>query len=220
MQIFKTSKERENILRKIRTTLGTSTKSIPFPDAEKDTGDLYLSSGKEIEETFAEAFIKIGGKFIFCDSEQELMDNIAILYENMGWQQLLCSDPRMVKLFQNNKLDILEDVNPYASMADACLTGCEVLVARTGSILFSSHQNYGRIAPVFFPVHLVFAYADQIVPDLQDAFSYMKKKYPFGLPSMININSGPSRTADIEKTLVTGVHGPGEVYCFFINATQ
>ena len=62
------------------------------------------------------------------------------------------------------------------------------------------------------------AYADQVVGDVDEAFATMKKKYGDNLPSMMNLNTGPSRTADIEKTLVVGVHGPAEVFCFFVNA--
>jgi len=43
------------------------------------------------------------------------------------------------------------------------------------------------------------------------------KKYNGNMPSMISIATGPSRTADIEKTLVLGAHGPKEVYVFFID---
>jgi L-lactate dehydrogenase complex protein LldG len=57
-----------------------------------------------------------------------------------------------------------------------------------------------------------------VVPDIEDAFTFLKKKYGAQMPSMINLNTGPSRTADIEKTLVVGVHGPGEVFCFYVNA--
>ena len=76
----------------------------------------------------------------------------------------------------------------------------------------------GRTAPVYYPVHIVVAYANQVVHDIEDGFNAMKKKYGTDLPSMMNLTTGPSRTADIEKTLVVGVHGPGEVFCFFINA--
>ena len=74
----------------------------------------------------------------------------------------------------------------------------------------------GRTAPVFYPAHIVVLYSDQIVLDIQHAIDYVKEHNPDGLPSIINLNTGPSRTADIEKTLVVGVHGPKEVYCLFV----
>ncbi|MCW3123169.1 MAG: lactate utilization protein [Flavipsychrobacter sp.] len=217
MQTFKTSKARENILSKIRKGLGGQPLPMPFPDVEKNMGNIYPVVSAP-EEVFAEAFIKLGGKFIFCENEQELLYNINILHENRGWDQLLCADQHLLKLFQNNKMNIVEPADPKAESADACITGCEMLVARTGTIMLTSKQNMGRVAPVYYPVHLVFAYANQIVPDIEDGFAALKKKYGTDLPSMINLTTGPSRTADIEKTLVVGVHGPGEVFCFFINA--
>ena len=218
MQTFKTSKARENILRRIRTGLGGQALPMPYPDAEKEGQPIYAANPEAPEEIFAEAFIKLGGKFIFCDNEQELMQNIVILYENRGWNQMLCADEKLLKLFINNKIDIVEPATAAAETADACITGCEMLVARTGSLLVSSKQNMGRMAPVYFPVHIVFAYANQIVNDIEDGFNALKKKYGGDLPSMINLTTGPSRTADIEKTLVVGVHGPAEVFCFFVNA--
>jgi L-lactate dehydrogenase complex protein LldG len=62
------------------------------------------------------------------------------------------------------------------------------------------------------------AYTDQLFTDLRDALLFLRKKYPSGIPSSVTFASGPSRTADIEKTLVTGVHGPKEVYCFLVDA--
>lgn len=218
MQTFKTSVARENILSKIRKGLGGQPLPMPFPDIEKDVEPVYADSGLSQEEVFAEAFCALGGKFVFCDNEQELLEKINLLYETQGWKQLLCADQRILKLFKNNKMDILTPVSEQAEDADACITGCEMLVARTGSIMLSSGQNMGRMAPVYFPVHIVFAYANQIVGDIENAFTELKKRYGSDLPSMINLATGPSRTADIEKTLVVGVHGPGEVFCFFINA--
>ena len=47
---------------------------------------------------------------------------------------------------------------------------------------------------------------------------FLKEKYKTNIPSQIVFATGPSRTADIEKTLVTGVHGPKEVFCFLVEA--
>lgn len=218
MLTLKTSKARENILRKIRNGLSGHPLPAPYPEAEKESNEVFAASQSAPEETFAAEFIKLGGKFIYCDNEQELLQNLVILHENRGWEQMLCADESLLKLFQKNKLDIALPATMMTESADACITGCEFLVARTGSVLLSSRQNLGRTAPVYFPVHIVFAYANQVVGDIDDGIKALKKKYGTDLPSMINLATGPSRTADIEKTLVVGVHGPGEVFCFYVNA--
>jgi L-lactate dehydrogenase complex protein LldG len=82
--------------------------------------------------------------------------------------------------------------------------------------MVSSAQLSGRRMVVFPEVHLVVAYASQLVPDLKEALVKIRKKYDPRLPSMITLITGPSRTADIEKTLVMGAHGPKELYVFFI----
>ena len=218
MQTFKTSKARENILARVRKGLTDGTVSMPFPEVEKEPLEVFASENLSAEEIFADAFIKLGGKFIYCENEQELMEGIFNLHENRGWNIMLCSDNRLAHLFQNNKVDIVQPLALGHTDAEVCITDCETLVARTGSIIFSSRQFMGRTAPVFYPVHIVVAYANQIVPDIEESFAFLKNKYGANIPSMINLNTGPSRTADIEKTLVVGVHGPGEVFCFYVNA--
>lgn len=219
MSTYKTSKARENILRKIRQGIEQSQLPMPFPEVDKEPLDqVFLVGTQTPEELFAENFIQLGGKFVFCDNEQELFDSIHVLYDQRGWQQLLCAEPRLLQLFRNNKLNFVQQADARAEGADACITGCELLVARTGSILLSSRQFLGRTASVFFPVHLVVAYTSQVTDDIQSGLNLLKEKYGEQLPSMINLNTGPSRTADIEKTLVVGVHGPKEVFCFFVNA--
>jgi L-lactate dehydrogenase complex protein LldG len=55
-----------------------------------------------------------------------------------------------------------------------------------------------------------------LVFDIADSLQLFKNEEAH-LPSMISYATGPSRTADIEKTLVVGVHGPKEVYCFLVD---
>lgn len=219
MQTFKTSKAKENILSRIRKELGKDKIVMPFPEAEKEAGkQVFANAGMSDEETFADAFIKLGGKFVFCDNEQQVMEGIINLYDSRGWTELFCAEDRLMQLFENNKVNIVAPIDTNNGSANACITGCEFLVARTGSILLSSKQYMGRTSSVFYPIHIVIAYTGQVVGDIQQGLDALKKKYGNKIPSMINLNTGPSRTADIEKTLVVGVHGPGEVFCFLVNA--
>ena len=82
--------------------------------------------------------------------------------------------------------------------------------------MMSSAQQSGRTVSVYAPVHICIAYTDQLVYDIKNALAQMKEKYKNNMPSLITLATGPSRTADIEKTLVVGVHGPKEVFCFLI----
>jgi L-lactate dehydrogenase complex protein LldG len=99
---------------------------------------------------------------------------------------------------------------------DVSVTGCEALVARTGSMMLSAAQTSGRNASVYAPIHICIAFTSQLVVDIKDALQLMKDKYGNKTPSLITFATGPSRTADIEKTLVVGVHGPKEVFCFLV----
>ncbi|HXC05957.1 MAG TPA: LUD domain-containing protein, partial [Bacteroidia bacterium] len=65
--------------------------------------------------------------------------------------------------------------------------------------------------------HIVVAYTSQLVLHLKDALKGIKDKYGAQPPSMITAIAGPSRTADIEKTLVQGAHGPKEIYVMLID---
>jgi L-lactate dehydrogenase complex protein LldG len=101
--------------------------------------------------------------------------------------------------------------------ADVSITICEVLIARTGTLVLSSAVSSGRTTSVYAPVHICIAKVSQLVYDVKDAIVFLQTKYGGQLPSMISFATGPSRTADIEKTLVVGVHGPKEVYCFLLD---
>lgn len=93
------------------------------------------------------------------------------------------------------------------------LTGADAAAATTGTLVFSTGEGKSRIPTVLPPVHIAVITLDQIVPQLED---WLKRERLSDAPAIHNsahicLISGPSRTADIEKQLVLGVHGPGLV---------
>lgn len=73
---------------------------------------------------------------------------------------------------------------------------------------------------IFPPLHIVIASKDQLVATLEEAYSNIQQKYIDDLPSQIALVTGPSRTADIEKTLVLGAHGPRELWVFLLHSVE
>ena len=199
---------KSSILQKIKAALKTSTR-LPFPEAKAQPAP-FQSLQQDIVVEFAEQFTQLQGKFDYCTNGFELADHFDILCTERGWKKIYCTDDKFSVLLP----DAL--VHKDIATCDAAITGCEALVARTGSIMLSS-QNSGRITSVYAPVHICIAYTSQLVYDLSEALAFLRIKYKEGLPSFITFATGPSRTADIEKTLVVGVHGPKEVYLFLVD---
>lgn len=210
---MKVSPAKENILKRVRNALSQPVQ-LPFPQAEGNNS-VFETAHDGLEMKFAEEFSRLQGKFIFCSSRDELADNLQALVVNKEWTHVHCKTPSLEMILQPYKPAYLNVGDEHT--LDAAITDCEWLVARTGSIIMSAAQPSGRALPVFAPVHIVIAYTHQLVFDVKDGINKMKEKYPGHLPSMISFATGPSRTADIEKTLVVGVHGPKEVYVFLLD---
>ncbi len=204
---------KEGILKNIRKAL-TQSVDQPFPGIEK-INFAFENTGDDLTVLFAERFSSLLGKFSFCINEEDLVNQIRQLALDRGWTEVHCAD-------ENIKGALLSFGFPAFSEkqladVDVSITKCEVLVARTGSMVLSSTESSGRLTSVYAPIHICIAKSSQLVYDIKDALEFMQKKYGDHLPSMISFATGPSRTADIEKTLVVGVHGPKEVFCFLLD---
>ncbi|HRO68753.1 MAG TPA: lactate utilization protein [Chitinophagaceae bacterium] len=208
------SPAKENILKRIRKALSHST-PLPFPKSEGNDS-VFQPEQQEKEIEFAEQFTKLQGRFIFCINQQELAFQLSSLVKKMDWQKVFCLEDELIKTAGSQFADRI--VKKELADCDVSITGCECLVARTGSIVMSSAQKSGRNTSVYAPVHICIANYDQLVYDIKDALQLVKDKYHPALPSLITFATGPSRTADIEKTLVVGVHGPREVYLFLVES--
>jgi L-lactate dehydrogenase complex protein LldG len=91
--------------------------------------------------------------------------------------------------------------------SQATITLADALVAQTGSIFVSASCG-GRGASVVAPTHIVYASTSQLVPDLVTALRNATADGRLDKNSYACMISGSSRTADIEKILVQGAHGP------------
>ncbi len=158
--------------------------------------------------TFADEFKKVNGQLVICDGINELSTHLQTLIRERNWKHIMCCEKDLISHLPND-LRLLDDSDFHS--VEVGITTCEFLIARSGSILVSSAGLSGRLLNVFPPVHIVVASQEQLVPFLDDAITCFKKRYINAMPSQATVITGPSRTADIEKTLVMGAHGPKEL---------
>lgn len=209
---------RDNILAGIKSALSQLPEQMPErPDFNSEIYN--LPDEKDPVVWFAENFTSRKGLFFYAQSLDEFRDQISALVKQRGfrnvhvWEKELAEEFQAAdfrfSLYDRNFLDV-----------DCGITLCECLIGRTGSILLSSRQLAGRRLSIFPPVHMVVASTSQLLHDVRDGMAFIQKKYGNRLPSMISLVSGASRTADIEKTLVLGAHGPKELILFLIDDAE
>jgi L-lactate dehydrogenase complex protein LldG len=209
---------KEAILSKIRTGLGNGAVPMPFPEVQQSPVYPFVRKNEtdDIAVLFAAEFNAIGGKFMYCANVAELVSNLEAIAQEKAWSQVFCQEPSLLKHFNAAQLPFVK-TGTYDTTLDAAVTFCKYAIARTGGLVITSDTVSGRALPIYCPVHICVVYSKQVVFDIGDALLAAEQEYGTQLPSMINIATGPSRTADIEKTLVVGVHGPKEVYVLFLD---
>lgn len=211
MRDITTSKEK--LLKKIRKAL-LEKRDNPYPNLE----DLphYPPTDELTEVVFAKEFTAVSGQFVFCEDEVQLIENLLNLADQHKWHKIYCWEPALQEILTRFDFPYFETDKDF-EQAEVGITLCEALIARNGSVMLSNSGMAGRRLSIYPPVHIVLAYTSQLVTDLKDGFKLIKDKYKNQLPSMITTVTGPSRTADIEKTLVLGAHGPKELLVFLLD---
>jgi len=105
--------------------------------------------------------------------------------------------------------------------ADIGITGANVIAANTGTMFIIENEGNARFVSNAPPVHICITGIEKVVPTLSDAFKVVQVLPPYAtgilMSAYVSMITSPSRTADIEKTLVYGAHGPKELHVVFLD---
>jgi L-lactate dehydrogenase complex protein LldG len=97
------------------------------------------------------------------------------------------------------------------------ITGCFCAVAETGSLVLASSPATPSSTHLLPETHIAIVPASRIVAALEDAYALLRAELG-ELPRALSTVSGPSRTGDIEQTIVLGAHGPYRVHVVIVDA--
>jgi L-lactate dehydrogenase complex protein LldG len=209
------AKSKEIVLRRIREALA---KPAPFlPQTPDFSTSLHAPPLDDLSVIFAQNFIRNSGVFLYCESEEDFYDQLYLFKKEKNIQNLYVWEPELKQKLNGAGILFTGNEDDFLKNAEASLTTCESIIARTGSIFVSSANAGGRRLSIYPVSHLVVASASQLVFNIKDGINALQQKYQSKLPSMVSLVSGPSRTADIEKTLVMGAHGPKQLILFFVD---
>jgi L-lactate dehydrogenase complex protein LldG len=195
---------RNNILARLKAAQDKRGEiGVNIPDF---TSPIYHPLNESLSQEFKSNLELIGGQVILIKSKSIIADQIKEICNKKNQDSVFCTDSKLQEILQGS-IEINSDENSFLEL-NIGVTSCEFLVAHLGSVLISSAQISGRRLNVFPETHIVVANESQLTGYLEEALEKLQNKYKNELPSLISNITGPSRTADIEKTLVMGMHGP------------
>jgi L-lactate dehydrogenase complex protein LldG len=208
------TRSKDLILRRIREGLAKG--AVALPPAPDLSAPLHPPLSADLAEAFAQHFIAAGGTFVYCEGDEHFFEELFRFKQQHKLTTLHVWEPELQEYLAHGNITFTPTADHFVQDAPAALTTCEALLARTGSVLVSSGTASGRRLSAYPEIHLVVAHASQIVADIRPALDLIQKRYGRRLPSMLSLITGPSRTADIEKTLVLGAHGPRQLVVFLL----
>lgn len=198
---------RERILERIRAGLRTG---IPNSTVIGSRGEIFEPISNPLQRFQQECIANLMECVLTADCDASARQFSKVLELVPDGEVFVQDDPslrRLIELAAPLRLIRWSSQGAPSEASQATVTLAEALIAQTGSILVTASCG-GRGASVVAPCHIVYATVAQLVPDLANALRSIAQQGTLGRNSFACVISGSSRTADIEKILVQGAHGP------------
>ncbi|MCC6677921.1 MAG: LUD domain-containing protein [Phycisphaerales bacterium] len=222
--------DRASFIARVSARLGRGPAAIPpaptptpTPNADQSTVRL-IAPDADLTATFA-ARAAAAGMIVHRATALSAANRVLRLLNELGVRRIAVADVPFLKEItvrlggpeyaaQGIELVPWRDgpgLDPLYS-ADAGITDVQVAIAETGTLLCASGPGRGRGLSLVPPVHIAIVRESDVIADLVDF-----RPDPAALPSSLVLITGPSKTADIEGILITGVHGPRAVHIVLID---
>jgi L-lactate dehydrogenase complex protein LldG len=206
---------RDQILHRIRRALAVPSTEPPHAPVRGGPRAWLPKVGDSPDDwsrQFAEKAASLKAACEFFPDEESLVSRLRGIASQESWQLVAAHDGASGAIAASLGLPVMKTEAGYdrdqLERADVAFTGCDALVAQTGSVVLSTASAGGRALSILPPHHIVVARRAQLLPDLPAAFAWLARTYGNAWPSMVSFVTGPSRTGDLERILVLGAHGP------------
>jgi len=220
-----TSKARAAILQRIRTN---QRRSGPANDAERALAEEYLARhpagprpvlGPDLKQHFRQMAERMASTVEEVGRSADAPAAVARYLAAQGLAARAVVWPQLADLpwaAAGVEAEARRPKRDESQGADLVgVTGCFCALAETGTLVLTSGGETPASSHLLPETHIAIVRASRIVAGMEDAFGLMRAErggVANMMPRAINMVSGPSRTGDIEQTIVLGAHGPYRVH--------
>ena len=196
---------------------------------------------KKLLATLIEAAGPINLKVISCEDVNSVTAGIADLVRGkdpewghkksvVAWQHPLIKKLNLPAALSQQDVDVFfadskelkgETLRRHVIDSYVGITAADFCMADTATLVMRTRAGQARSVSLVPAIHIAVIELNQIIADLKELYALLKwdpKAKKEGLTNCMTFISGPSKTADIEATMVHGAHGPREVHVFVITA--
>lgn len=187
----------------------------------------------ELLKQFGDELVRLGARFTVAESAAAAGDVVEHLARTrqaktaISWRARLIDElglqPRFagagIRLIADDGASAADGFIDAAIHAEIGITAVDYALADTGTLVLLARNGQARSASLLPPVHVALVKPEQILAGLDDLFPLVRiadRAANRELTSAVTFITGPSRTADIELTLVVGVHGPQELHVILL----
>jgi len=227
MTIDDNHRSRENVLTRVRAALGrrapeeaarnaarayiAARAQGPRPVVSGDLVDAFLTRAADMESTVervptlddvAAAVGRYVGSLANACSDPTQNPRAGVCWPEFGWLDWKAAG-------------LTIESRPTVGHDALGITGCFCAIAETGTLVFVTAADTPTGTFLLPETHVAIVRPDQIVPGMEEAFGRVRAERKT-MPRAINLVSGPSRTGDIEQTIVLGAHGPRRLHIVLV----
>jgi L-lactate dehydrogenase complex protein LldG len=219
---------REEILSRVRRSLGVAENDLTRRAAVADrlqrapTGVIpqrgHLPDGERIA-LFLEKVAASQATVERLERSDEVPAAVAgyLRGRNLPQAVRMGGDPRLAALGWDSQPQLALAHGPSAGADLTCVSHADAGVAETGTLVLTSGADNPTTLNFLPDHHLVVVDAADVVADLETVFASLRARFGAGaLPRTVNLVTGPSRSADIEQTLLLGAHGPRSLHVLVV----
>jgi L-lactate dehydrogenase complex protein LldG len=209
---------RDNILRKVRAALGNPSPASRQTSAQEKFASPQRGPMPKMEwdwiTRFKQRCIELSSTFDEVDSVREVPAAIARYLQSQELTGTICCWERYADLPWSSA-GVQVEFRPSSADDTIGITGCYCAISDTGTLIMLSGESTPLTPSLLPDTHIAIVSRSRVLACMEDAWDLLRREHGT-LPRQVALVSGPSRTADIEMTMVLGIHGPYRVHLVLV----
>lgn len=209
----------EQLIEEMRSMVSeesVTAREIPLRTVEVSAPTYTLPNEKDLDIRFATKHIQVGGKFIYCETMKEAIEQLQWLKTENGWQHIFTWENEIKDAFCNNNFQ-RGAIGFTIENSDAAISLCESLIAEDGTILLNPKQASRRRLPCFPKTHVIITDMAHLAASENDALERFYALNKGELPSLIKLGNCNNGHFYDKQRLILNAEGTEDIYVILVD---